>query len=178
MTNKPDTKKEISRDKDSKLNGSPITLLQQRGVEAEVFIPLVRKLEKELGQVKAHELAKETIYEMAREQGKQFSQLIQKTDLNGFRTIKDTWSAAGSDLDIEVIMDNDESFHFNVTGCRFAQLFRSLGATDLGAIFSCGRDFALSQGYSEDIELSRTQTIMEGASFCDFRYSWKPAFKE
>jgi len=177
MTNKPDTKKETSRDKDSKFNGSPITLLQQRGIEAEVFIPLVRKLEKELGQAKAHELAKETIYEMAREQGKQFSRLIQKTDLNGFRTIQDTWSGAGSDIDIEVIQDNDDSFHFNVTGCRFAQLFKSLGATDLGAIFSCGRDFALSQGYSEDIELNRTQTIMEGASFCDFRYSWKPTHK-
>ena len=156
MTNKSTSKKDVPGDIDSEFEGSPITLLQQRGIEAEVFIPLVRKLEKELGQEKAHELAKETIYEMAREQGKQFSRLIQKNDLNGFRTIKDTWSAAGSDLDIEVIQDNDDSFHFNVTGCRFAQLFKSLGATDLGAIFSCGRDFALSQGYSEDIELNRT----------------------
>jgi predicted hydrocarbon binding protein len=177
MTNKSTSKKDVPADINSEFKGSPITLLQQRGIEAEVFIPLVRKLEKELGQEKAHELAKETIYEIAREQGKQFSRLIQKTDLNGFRTIKDTWSAAGSDLDIEVIQDNDDSFHFNVTGCRFAQLFKSLGATDLGAIFSCGRDFALSQGYSEDIELNRTQTIMEGASFCDFRYSWKPTHK-
>jgi len=177
MTNETNTKKDISPDRDSEFKGSAITLLQQRGIEAEVFIPLVRKLEKELGQAKAHELAKETIYEMAREQGKQFSRLIQKTDLNGFRTIKDSWSAAGSDLDVEIIEDTDDSFHFNVTGCRFAQLFKSLGATDLGAIFSCGRDFALSQGYSEDVELNRTQTIMEGASFCDFRYSWKPTFK-
>ena len=177
MTNKSTSKKDVPADIDSEFKGSPITLLHQRGIEAEVFIPLVRKLEKELGQEKAHELAKETIYEMAREQGKQFSRLIQKTDLNGFRTIKDTWSAAGSDLDIEVIQDNDDSFHFNVTGCRFAQLFKSLGATDLGAVFCCGRDFALSQGYSEDIELNRTQTIMEGASFCDFRYSWKSTHK-
>jgi hypothetical protein len=177
MANKSTPRKDISADVSSEFKESSITLLQQRGIEAEVFIPLVRRLEKELGQAKAHELARETIYEMAREQGKQFSKLIQKTDLNGFRTIKDTWSAAGSDLDIEVIKDNDDSFHFNVTGCRFAQLFKSLGSTDLGAIFSCGRDFALSQGYSNDIELTRTQTIMEGASFCDFRYSWKPTNK-
>ena len=177
MTNKSTPRKGISADKISEFKEFSITLLQQRGIEAEVFIPLVRRFEKELGQAKAHELARETIYEMAREQGKQFSKLIQKTDLNGFRTIKDTWSAAGSDLDIEVIQDNDDSFHFNVTGCRFAQLFKSLGSTDLGAIFSCGRDFALSQGYSDDIELTRTQTIMEGASFCDFRYSWKPTNK-
>ncbi|HIE83533.1 MAG TPA: hypothetical protein EYQ00_06645 [Dehalococcoidia bacterium] len=177
MANKSTPRKDISADVISEFKESSITLLQQRGIEAEVFIPLVRRLEKELGQAKAHELARETIYEMAREQGKQFSKLIQKTDLNGFRTIKDTWSAAGSDLDIEVIKDNDDSFHFNVTGCRFAQLFKSLGSTDLGAIFSCGRDFALSQGYSNDIELTRTQTIMEGASFCDFRYSWKPTNK-
>ncbi len=177
MANKSTPRKDISADVISEFKESSITLLQQRGIEAEVFIPLVRRLEKELGQAKAHELARETIYEMAREQGKKFSKLIKKTDLNGFRTIKDTWSAAGSDLDIEVIKDNDDSFHFNVTGCRFAQLFKSLGSTDLGAIFSCGRDFALSQGYSNDIELTRTQTIMEGASFCDFRYSWKPTNK-
>ena len=42
---------------------------------------------------------------------------------------------------------------------------------DLGGIFSCGRDGALSTGFNARIKLTRTQTIMEGASHCDFRYT-------
>ena len=49
-------------------------------------------------------------------------------------------------------------------------MYKQLGAEDLGYILSCGRDFSLSSGYSENIHLDRTKTIMEGASFCDFRY--------
>jgi len=147
------------------------SLLQQRGIEADVLIPLIRNLEKAIGKEKAHEIARNTVIEIAREQGRRFSELSERKDLDGFRQIQDTWSGAGTDLEIETIEDSPERLSFNVTNCRFAQMFKTLGAADLGSIFSCGRDFALSEGYSGDIQLTRTQTIMEGASFCDFRYS-------
>jgi hypothetical protein len=35
----------------------PVTLLQQRGIEAEVLIPLIRRLEQELGRERAHAIA-------------------------------------------------------------------------------------------------------------------------
>ena len=60
---------------------------------------------------------------------------------------------------------------FNVTRCRYAEMYRELGMADLGGIFSCGRDGALSTGFNSRIKLARTQTIMEGASHCDFRYT-------
>jgi hypothetical protein len=40
----------------------------------------------------------------------------------------------------------------------------------MGTIFSCTRDFALVEGFNPNISLKRTQTIMQGADFCDFRY--------
>ena len=147
------------------------SLLQQRGIEADVLIPLIRNLEKAIGKEKAHEIARNTVIEIAREQGRRFSELNGRKDLDGFRQIQDTWSGAGSDLEIETIEDSPKRLSFNVTNCRFAQMFKTLGATDLGSIFSCGRDFALSEGYSGDIQFTRTHTIMVGASFCDFRYS-------
>jgi hypothetical protein len=49
-------------------------------------------------------------------------------------------------------------------------MYRVLGIQDLGKSLSCGRDFALADGFNPRMKLARTQTIMEGAAFCDFRY--------
>jgi hypothetical protein len=38
---------------------------------------------------------------------------------------------------------------------------------------SCARDYALIEGFNPDVSLKRTQTIMEGATHCDFRYCLK-----
>jgi predicted ArsR family transcriptional regulator len=152
----------------------PVTLLQQRGIEAEVLIPLIRRLETELGQDRAHAIAREVIAEIAREQGHQVAEAIGRTDVEGFTHVKDSWGGAGGDLDIETLRQDSERLEFNVVGCRFAEMYRRMGAEDLGFILSCARDFALSEGYSDTLHLTRTQTIMQGAPYCDFRYRLAP----
>ncbi|MCY4639999.1 MAG: L-2-amino-thiazoline-4-carboxylic acid hydrolase [Chloroflexi bacterium] len=147
-----------------------LSLLQRRGIEAEVLIPLIRRLEQELGRERAHLLARETIEKIAREQGAAVAGAVGRDDLVGFREVRDSWGGAGGDLTIETLRDDGDALHFNVTGCRFAEMYRQLGASDLGFLLSCARDFTLSTGYSERLRLERTQTIMQGASHCDFRY--------
>ena len=66
-------------------------------------------------------------------------------------------------------------FHFNVTQCRYAEMYRELGLGELGAILSCQRDAAFCEGYHPALKLARTQTLMQGASHCDFRYRWEAA---
>ncbi|PKN79654.1 MAG: hypothetical protein CVU47_10265 [Chloroflexi bacterium HGW-Chloroflexi-9] len=148
----------------------PVTLLQQRGIEAEVLIPLIRRLETELGVERAHTIAAEVIAGIAREQGHRVAEGLGRRDLEGFTHVKDSWGGAGGDLAIETLRQDGERLEFNVVGCRFAEMYRRMGATDLGFLLSCGRDFALSEGYSDALHLERTQTIMQGAPFCDFRY--------
>ncbi len=150
----------------------PFSLLQRRGIEAEVLIPLIRRLEDELGVERAHELAGDTIGAIAREQGHAVAEALSRTDLIGFHEVRDTWSGAGGDLTIEALREDETHLDFNVTRCRFAELYERLGARDLGFLLSCGRDFTLSEGYSPRLELTRTQTIMEGAPYCDFRYRY------
>lgn len=41
------------------------------------------------------------------------------------------------------------------------------------APFSCARDFALIKGFNQKITLQRTQTVMEGAAYCDYCYTIK-----
>lgn len=76
-------------------------------------------------------------------------------------------------MQIEILAQNAEEFSFNVLRCRYAEMYRALGMEKLGGVLSCSRDQALIEGFNPEIELTRTQTIMDGAAFCDFRYRLK-----
>jgi hypothetical protein len=49
-------------------------------------------------------------------------------------------------------------------------MYRALGVPELGALLSCNRDGALIEGFNPEVALTRTRTIMQGATHCDFRY--------
>jgi hypothetical protein len=49
-------------------------------------------------------------------------------------------------------------------------MYHALGIMELGGLLSCNRDYALIEGFNPEVRLRRTQTIMDGAPFCDFRY--------
>ena len=58
-------------------------------------------------------------------------------------------------------------------------LYRTYGdrwsrAYELGFLLTCGADFAHAEGLGTGVKLTRTQTIMQGASHCDFRYARQP----
>ena len=65
---------------------------------------------------------------------------------------------------------SEDRLAFNVTRCRYAELYRALGLQELGATLSCNRDGALMEGFNPNVEFRRTQTIMQGATHCDFDY--------
>ena len=78
---------------------------------------------------------------------------------------------AGDALDYQVVKQSEDSFEIDVTGCRYAEFYKELGVPELGFLLVCGSDFPLAEGFGPDIQLTRTQTIMQGASHCDFRYT-------
>jgi hypothetical protein len=54
-------------------------------------------------------------------------------------------------------------------------MYRELGIPELGALLSCSRDFALVEGFNPQVKRPGTQTNMEGASHCDFRFVRPPS---
>jgi L-2-amino-thiazoline-4-carboxylic acid hydrolase len=82
------------------------------------------------------------------------------------------WAGGGS-LDIDMVAAGDERLDFNVTRCRYAEFYKELGLADLGYLVHCNRDHAMIDGFNPDLKLTRTQTVMEGASHCDFRFTKK-----
>jgi hypothetical protein len=149
--------------------GPKLTLLQRREIEARIVGPLILAVTEEMGQEKALALVRRVIADLARQGGADLARQLGEASLEAFAKGLDRWREGGA-LEIDLLESNSERLSFNVTRCRYAEMYRALGLADLGSSLSCQRDFALVEGFSPDIRLTRTQTIMEGAPFCDFRF--------
>jgi len=79
----------------------------------------------------------------------------------------------GTDIDQDVLRQKPDAVEFNIIGCRYADFFHALDEPELGAILLCEADDHIVEVGSPDVELKRTQTIMMGAKYCDFRYHIK-----
>ena len=76
-------------------------------------------------------------------------------------------------LEIDILEKSDSKLSFNVTRCKYAEMYTALGISDLGAVLSCNRDASLIKGFNPNASLDRKKTIMSGSKCCTFRYNFK-----
>lgn len=157
---------------DAELNA--IGVLKRRLIEARVVAPLLEAFAAEFGRERAFAVAREVIVGLARAQGAQLASAAGGCSLAHFAGTLDRWTADDA-LHISVREQTDDVFAFDVTRCRYAEMYRELGVPELGAMLSCNRDAALIEGFNPDVTFTRTQTIMGGASHCDFVYTLRRA---
>jgi hypothetical protein len=146
--------------------------LQKRKIEARVLIPFITACREKFGDGPTREAVAATIRVLAAEEGAKWAGSF-GGDVAGLRALAETVWAGGGGMDIQVLDQADDRLAFNVTRCRYAEFFKELGLEDLGSLIHCSRDHAMVAGFSDDLELARSQTIMEGASCCDFRFRRK-----
>lgn len=146
-----------------------LTLLERREIEARIVGPLVRGFIEEFGAERTLAVVRRVVSNLAREAGEDQARALGDTSLEAFASVMERWRAGGA-LEIEMLRQDEEHLDFNVTRCRFAEMYRALGLADLGASLSCCRDFTLIEGFNPALKLVRTQTLMEGAPHCDFRF--------
>lgn len=147
-----------------------MAVIDRRRIEAMVLGPMLRAFQAEFGVEKTNEIATAVITKLARGQGAEFAKGIGANGLEDYAANKDAWRRHGA-LEVEIIESDAERYSFDVTRCKYAEMYAELGYGDLGAIFSCTRDFEFAAGFNPNVKLERTQTIMQGAPRCDFRYS-------
>ena len=141
-----------------------------REIQASVVSSLVKGFAKEIGREKAMEITQEVIEEDALRSGKKMAKAYSNNTLAELsKIVKDVW-AKDDILKIEIIREDENALFFDVTYCGYADLYEKMGLKELGFVLSCCRDFPFTKGFNSKIELKRTQTIMEGAACCDFRY--------
>ena len=149
-----------------------IGVLTRREVEARILAPMLDAMGEAFGRERVLEVMGETIVKIAKKQGAELAGFMGGVTLRHFADSLRFWTMDDA-LEIDVIEQTGEAFSFNVTRCRYAELYKKLEIPELGTALSCARDYALIEGFNPDVSLKRTQTIMEGAPHCDFRYCLK-----
>ncbi len=148
-----------------------LAILEQRRIEATVIKPIYEEMVEELGVEKAQKILGTAITKAAIAQGQSFAEKAEgDTGLESFADLMKHWTANGA-LEIEVSERSSERFDFDVKRCRYSEMYKAMGLGDIGHLLSCNRDGTFCQGYDPRIKLDRSQTIMGGASHCDFRYT-------
>ena len=140
-----------------------MTYLERLRIQMEYAVPLIRDLQRILGADIVNDA-------LARRSESETSAPGSKADFSHMQAGAERF-AAGDALDYEVIASDADSFDMNVTRCGYAQMMEELGARDIGHLLICNLDFPAAAKMG--MELKRSQTQMQGASFCDFRYRRK-----
>lgn len=150
-----------------------IPLIEQVKVQAQILVPLVKTLQSELGEERANAIVRNALGDLYRSYGEKWWRSQGEGDLGEKMASAFEMFAGGDALDYKVVKRTPEAFEVNVTGCRYAEFYNRIGAPELGFLLTCSADFAHAEGFGGDVQLTRKQTIMQGASHCDFRYALK-----
>jgi hypothetical protein len=154
---------------------APLPILERRRIEAEMLKLVYEVLVERYGASEAEALLSDVIKTSSVKQGQHFAaQEPAQTSMESFIKLYELWTMDGA-LDISVLRADATHFDFDVKRCRYAEMYKDMGLGKIGHILSCSRDGTFCQGYDPKISLVRTQTIMSGASHCDFRYTYEDA---
>ncbi|HWE21707.1 MAG TPA: L-2-amino-thiazoline-4-carboxylic acid hydrolase [Hyphomicrobiaceae bacterium] len=150
-----------------------IPVIQQVKIQAQVLVPLVKALQQELGEQRANALVRRALGDVYRRFGEEFWRTKNEKDLG--KNMASAFAAFARDdaLEYQLRAQSPDAFAIDVTRCRYAEFYKELDEPELGFLLVCSADFRMAEGFGPDIRLTRTQTIMQGASHCDFRYERK-----
>ena len=137
-----------------------LTNLERRRIQMEYVVPLIRDLQRLLGSDVVNAALARRAEPVTAEDGS-------KADFSRMAAGVETF-AAGDALDYEIIASDQDRFDMNVKHCRYAEMMDELGARDIGHLLLCNLDYAGAAQLG--MALERTQTRMQGAEYCDFRY--------
>lgn len=155
-----------------------ITNLQRRRIQAEIVKPIHDELVAVLGREAARDLLARAVSRSVQTEARQAAATAsgQGRDMTDFASrFEQTYLNRGPEagLDIEALRSDAGHLDFNVTRCRFVEMYAELGLGDIADVLSCNRDGAFASEFDRNITLDRAQTIAHGAPCCTFRYTYR-----
>jgi hypothetical protein len=149
-------------------------ILERRRIEAQILKHVHDVIAARSGTGEADAVIGTAVSRSAIDQGRDFATALGHTpSLQDFADIMPLWEKEDA-LRVEMVEASPEKLEFNVVRCRYAEMYREMGLGRIGHLLSCNRDGDFCVGYNPQMKLTRTQTIMSGASHCDFRYRLEP----
>ncbi|PKM78159.1 MAG: hypothetical protein CVU90_03825 [Firmicutes bacterium HGW-Firmicutes-15] len=150
------------------LENKELNRIEKRAIEALAIAPVIKAVSQRIGRDEAMAILKEINQQEAFQRG----QNMMIEGQNGIDELVNevaTWGEGGI-WEMDVLEQTSTTYFFNVSRCPYYEKYRELGLDEFGVEFSCCRDEPYARGFNTQLKLVRTQTIMEGADYCDFRY--------
>lgn len=149
-----------------------LSYLDRVKVQCEILLPFFQRVRDEIGAERAAALLRDAVREYGLAMGANMSQAIPGESVAQVKAMMPMF-AAGNALDVEPVADTPAEFSVNVRGCRYADYFKALNEREFGAMITCEADIPMMETFTSTVTMERTQTIMKGASHCDFRWRAK-----
>lgn len=151
--------------------------LERRRIQGEIIKPIYDELVAEIGESAAQALLARAVRRSVKSEAERAAaaQSAPPEDMTNFnRNFEKTYANQGpkAGLDVDIVRSEETALEFNVTRCRFVEMYRELGLGDIAHILSCDRDGQFATAFDPNIRLDRPQTIADGAPTCVFRYSY------
>jgi L-2-amino-thiazoline-4-carboxylic acid hydrolase len=150
-----------------------LPMIERRRIEAEILREVYTAATDLVGAETAKVIIGNAVRGSSIVQGQNFAaQEPNGTSLATFVDIQKHWTADNA-LEIKPERSDAQHFEFRVTRCRYAEMYKDMGLGEIGHLLSCNRDGTFCEGYDPKLKLTRTQTIMGGASHCDFKFRYE-----
>src|SRR5258708_3537968 len=152
-----------------------ISLLDKTRIQAQVLVPVMRALRSELGRDKADAIVRDALREWSKQLFAAIGDGIEGSPRRKWAAMQDALGDATlREVSFDMLRHDKEALEFNVTTCGFAEFFRALGEPELGALLVCQTDVDIVAAAGDEVHFDRSQTLMQGASCCTFRYRLEP----
>jgi hypothetical protein len=138
-----------------------ISLIEKAKIEMTSLVRIIRLFEIEFGQEKVKNvLLKDIQNELS--SIKEWEDADVEAEISFLKNF-----SSQNNLEYEIISKKESCLEYKATKCSFAKLMKELSAEDIGKILICDPDYCTYKKLG--FELTRKQTIMEGAEYCDFK---------
>ena len=157
----------------SDTDASLLPMLERRRIEAQILKHVYDKLSASHGKAVAEETIANAVRASSIEQAEGMAADVGgQTSMQTFVDRQLQWTADVA-LEIKVHKHTNYTYKFDVVRCRYSEMYREIGVGEIGHLVSWQCDGTFCEGYDERLKLARTQTIMGGASHCDFHFEYE-----
>jgi predicted ArsR family transcriptional regulator len=152
-----------------------ISMLDKTRIQAQVLVPVLRALRAEIGKEKADAIVKDALRDWSKQLFAAIGHDVEGSPRRKWAAMQGAFNdVTEREVTFDILRKDEEALHIDVTSCRFAEFFRALGEPELGALLVCHADVDIAAAVGGEVSLDRSQTIMQGAPSCTFRYKFAP----
>ena len=147
-----------------------IPLIEQAKIQAQVLVPLVKALQAELGEERANALVRKTLGDVYRRFGEQWWRAKKSAHVGENMAAAFAAFAKGDAIDTACARNRRIPSRSMSRGAGTRSSTRSWASRSWDSCWCAAWTSRSPRASAPTSKLTRTQTIMQGASHCNFRY--------